>query len=326
MRIVIAHAAWLEERKQTLDRLLKQLAFPDVEVLTSRRREHASVWAHRAWEWAEGCIGQWVCVLNDDVLLCPDFVGAVERMADAIPDQILSLHNNVPGSEDVPGSWIRTYSLTGPAYVLPPGVPTQILDYAAGLPQVFTQRFNEDNIANHWAWEHQRPMYAPVVSPVQHDTMVKSSLGYDNHADRSAKLTWLDQPLRDPAKDTEKPPFLESWAKTSWLAAVRKGLRYERPCQMCWQREATNGNGGVNCCRECLIGALTGGGQLCGWCAKRPGIRGSQVTGISICGLCLHETSGSIISSYETAVLKQQEAEAKRVARVTPKGEIRGHD
>ena len=319
--IIIAHAAWLPERVATLERLLKQV--PSARVLSSKRREHASVWARRAWELAEDQKDH-VCILNDDCILCPDFVAEVERMVQALPDQILSLHNNVPGSQDVPGSWIRTYSLTGPAYVLPPGVPTQLLDYAASLPQVFTQKFNEDNIANHWAWEHQRPMYAPVVSPVQHDTAVKSSLGYDNHADRSAKLTWLDQPLRDPAKDTEKPPFLESWAKTSWLAAVRKGLRYGRPCQMCWQSEATNGNGGVNCCRECLLGTLTGGGEVCVLCTKRPSVRRSQVSGAGVCGLCITETVGSCLSDYETRVVMSERKASHVRDKALLRGTIRG--
>ena len=49
--IIVTAAAWYPERQATLARLRAQV--PDAVVLASRRKEHSSVWARRAWEIAE---------------------------------------------------------------------------------------------------------------------------------------------------------------------------------------------------------------------------------------------------------------------------------
>jgi hypothetical protein len=55
--------------------------------------------------------------------------------------------------------------------------------------------------------------------------------------------------------------------------------------------------------------------RACCLCTKRPALRGSQVTGMGLCGLCLHETLGSIVSDYERGRQKQ-----------ASRGEVRGDD
>lgn len=99
MRIIIPHCEWLYERKATLRRLLDQLtdATESPIVLASKHREHASVWAGVAWDLASE-FDDHVCILNDDVILHPEFLPIVEAMIAAVPDECISLHTNAPGA------------------------------------------------------------------------------------------------------------------------------------------------------------------------------------------------------------------------------------
>ena len=99
MRFAIAHAAWLPDRRRTLARLLNQLG-EEVLVSASPGPEHASIWARRLWEGgARAFPDEHVCFLNDDVLIHPEFRRVVEAMVEAVPEEPLSLHTNVPGAE-----------------------------------------------------------------------------------------------------------------------------------------------------------------------------------------------------------------------------------
>ena len=120
MKIAIAHAGWIPERRETLRRLVDQLK-EDVLVSVSTGPEHASIWSRRIWEWAARQ-DEHVCFLNDDVLVHPEFRRICEAMIEAVPDECLSLHTNIIGAaaEEMRGHhWARCYMLTGPGYILP---------------------------------------------------------------------------------------------------------------------------------------------------------------------------------------------------------------
>lgn len=256
MKILIVHAAWLDERKRTLARLLEQV--PDATVLSSRRPEHASVWARRAWEWCEDA-AEPVAVLNDDVIVCPSFSDVCDAMVAAAPGRALSLHTSVPDAIRVVGSsWVRCYWLTGPGYILPSGIPTKLLDFWAALPRVFGP--NEDNVAIQWAWSEQIPFWSSIPAIVQHDTETKSTLGYDNHKLRTSCVPWTDFPDADLSsvawwrRGVDAPPFVENpWARTDHLHAMRRALETANPCTVCWTRVANVGHpSGQKFCGPCL--------------------------------------------------------------------------
>ena len=252
--IIVTAAAWYPERQATLDRLRAQV--PDAVVLASRRKEHSSVWARRAWEIAE----EWdepVAILNDDVTTCPDFSAECDRMVAAVPGRTISLHTSLPQALQMPGSWLRTYWMTGPGYILPAGVPKQLLDYWATLPRMFGP--NEDNVAIQWARERQEPFWSCIPAIVKHDTSTKSTLGYDNHPMRTCSVSWEDRPGPiDWTKDADAPPFVENpWAPSTHLEQVRQALASGRPCSMCWTRHAAVGKAGTDVCGPCLAQLTT---------------------------------------------------------------------
>lgn len=264
MKILICHAAWLPERKRTLSRLLEQV--PDAHVLSSRRREHAAIWARRAWEWVEDQTEP-VAVLNDDVTVCPRFAEVVDAMVAAAPERVLSLHTSVPEARTVETPWIRSYWLTGPGYVLHPEHAASLLNYWASIPWSYMTGAgrNEDVVAINWAWQRQEPFWSCVPAIVKHDTTTASTLGYDNHATRSAPVSWEHAPDSDLTsidfwkRGVESPPFAENpWMKVSYLEAVRRGFAIVSPngacmaCEMCWQQPAIVQTGGLKACGPCL--------------------------------------------------------------------------
>jgi hypothetical protein len=260
MKILIATCSeWLPERKATLARLLVELEGADVEVLSSRRPEHATIWARRLWERAEDVKGP-VCCLNDDVFTCPDFARVIDVVADVAKGRAISLHTSVPEAVNVKGPWLRSYWLTGPGYILPEGRATQLLDFWAKLPWAFMAApgRNEDVIAIHEAYSRQEPLWSTIPALVRHDVQTRSSLGYDNHKLRVSPVDWgasvADLTSPDYWRPTvDAPPFVENpWSATPYLAAVRNGLAITNVCQACWQRGALMQVGGMLVCGACL--------------------------------------------------------------------------
>ena len=264
MKILICSASnWLPERKATLERLLEQV--PEATVLSSRRREHAAIWARRAWEWAEDQQDD-VCILNDDVIVCPEFPKVLDAMTQAAPGRVLALHTSVPEASGIKGHWLRCYWMTGPGYVLPKGAPTKLLDFWASLPWAWNAPpgRNEDVLAIQWAWSRQEPFWSSIPAVVRHDTATKSTLGYDDHKLRSSCVDWErfpDAKLTDPefwAQGAKAPPFVENpWAPTAQLEDVRRGLGAQDVCWQCWKRSCVVKWQGWPICGPCL-------GNACG--------------------------------------------------------------
>jgi len=260
MKILIATCSeWLPERKATLARLLVELEGADVEVLSSRRPEHATIWARHLWERAEDVKGP-VCCLNDDVFTCADFARVIDVVADVAKGRAISLHTSVPEAVNVKGPWLRSYWLTGPGYILPEGRATQLLDFWAKLPWAFmaARGRNEDVIAIHEAYSRQEPLWSTIPALVRHDVQTRSSLGYDNHKLRVSPVDWGAAVANLASPDywrptVDAPPFVENtWSSTAYLESMRRGITNPVACQSCWRSLGLTQRGGVILCGTCL--------------------------------------------------------------------------
>lgn len=262
MIFVATCAAWLPERRATMERLRKQVERTHRLILfESTRREHASVWAQRLWEECARHDEHAVC-LNDDVILHPRFQEIATAMVEAVPDQVLSLHTNMPGAAKAGRDghhWCRTYWLSGPCYVLPPGAAKALLDFP--LPWSFAASVNEDERAIHWMWDRQQPAWAPIPSPLLHDVSVPSTLGFDGHPNRVPTVPWRDFPLarlEDPGywRATTEPPHVENpWMSVSKMQHVRRVLRAGAPvCCICRVEAGQFGHlDGHSVCPACVF-------------------------------------------------------------------------
>ncbi len=262
MRFLIAHASWLPDRKSPMSILRESIGARSI-VVASRGREHASIWARRVWEQAAD-FDEHICILNDDVILHPNFRAVVEAMVEAVPDEPISLHTSAPGAVDVGKwglPWARCYHYTGPGVILPPGHAADLLDFVYRLPWSYLSRTNEDNVAIHWAWERQRPFWCAIPAPMTHDTSIPSSLGYDDHPNRVPTVPWSEFPdakLTDSdywaMPDGVEPPLIENpWAPTKMLDHVRRIWRAGRNiCTLCMVRESVVGSKDVGICNQCV--------------------------------------------------------------------------
>jgi hypothetical protein len=195
------------------------------------------------------------------VTVCPGFLKVVGAAVTAVPDRVLSLHTSLPEAATIQGPWVSSYWLTGPGYVLPRGAPGQLLDFWARLPWGYARGCNEDNVAIAWAWSKQEPIWSTIPALVTHDVETRSSLGYDKHPLRSASVPWETWPHPDMLAALQREsywrathaPFVENpWAQSHNLEAMRRTLLLEHPCEMCWQRAAVAGQGGISLCGSCL--------------------------------------------------------------------------
>jgi hypothetical protein len=254
MKFAIANAGWLPDRRESLAMLMSQLS-GTIKIFTSRRREHASVWAPRLWQYVADQADPVVC-LNDDIHVCPDFERACDAVAEAAPERLVSLHTQVPGAAKlVVEHWCSSYWLTGPAYMMWPGVAAELLDFWASLPWRHASQMNEDNCAIHWAWSKQQPILQTIPALAHHDVGVPSSLGYDNHPFRTPSVPFGDEPVTAPGYWTlqAEVPYVENpWATVSGLEGFRRSLTAEGvTCDGCSSQSAFMTIGGTSLCSQC---------------------------------------------------------------------------
>ena len=258
VKFLIAHAAWAPGRSETLADMLKIV--PSTNVVMSDRKEHSAIWATRVWNWAANLFSDdHVVILNDDLLLHPDFPTICEAMVSALPNECISLHTQMPEARALRGPWVRCYWYSGAAVILPPGAARSLLDFA--VPWSLASRVNEDNVAIHWAWARQKPFWCPIPAPVIHRIDVKSTLGYDDHPMRQTSVPWTssdasaDGALVDVSywRNCGSAPLIEN----PWMPDPK--LRHMAPliasgarlCQLCSTNEVVVGNKEAGLCREC---------------------------------------------------------------------------
>lgn len=296
----IAHAAFLPERKATLERLLKQLAEQrgvshgfEPRVHRSEKREHASVWATRVYRAIAAENPDAAIVLNDDVEVSPDLVASVRQMLRQPTSRMISLHASHPMARSLAEAgqrWFATYHLTGPGYVVRKGGARELLDWGAAAPKAWFEKVNEDNVAIQWGFRNREPIWNAIPALVKHDESVPSSLGYDQHAGRVTKVAWDEEifrgiDLRD--EHTWDPPrggvpFLEThWTDTATLLTEEIAISLGIAPMICW------------------------------FCKDRPALIGSNKTGARICHVCVRDFAQGLMWKGAEAIAAQNRGEVQ---------------
>jgi hypothetical protein len=263
--IGIAHSSWAEGRADGLARLLAQLEPQGVKphIQVSTEREHANQWALRLWRWAAEQDAP-AMLLNDDVSVSPELVIAVDRMTDALPDELISLHCQLPVATSLAEAgvpYLRTYWLSGPGYVIPRGAAGPMVAYAETIPKRLKDLYNEDGYGQLWAWSMRRPIFHCLPALVQHDTDIPSTLGYDKHTLRVATADWRKYPVPADATVRAPVPFYDNpWMGRQNLLTLEAERDFQQnpvPPRRCW------------------------------WCQQRPVKFTSAATGAGMCGECV---------------------------------------
>lgn len=270
--VIVAHARWSAERRETAARLVAQLGSVDgLHVSESQERERPYVWARRCWELAAS-LDEDVILLQDDVEVCPRFVETVGAMLGRASDatRIVSLHTTLPAAPSlafVGERFVRCWWVTTPGYVLRRGVAADLLRWLDRLPPARVEAWNDDVAVMHFAWSRRATWGVPwstIPALVRHDTRVASTLGYDAHANRTTNVPWTG--VADHTSLTRREwwgvedwrslpvEIACPWAPPRWFAATELELTRKLAGDQCWACEAPAAVrvGDVLICRRCV--------------------------------------------------------------------------
>ena len=254
--LAIAHASFAEGRPGSLLRLVEQIDKPDdvhIEIFESPAPEHASTWAKRIYEYIAKH-DKPVCILNDDVTVCPDFCKVLDSYEERLKDGPISLMVTNPDALTLyreGHNWVRIYHYTGPGVILTPDHAKSLLEWTEKCPDEFKLRQNEDGCAVQWAWDRQVPFYAPLPSPIDHDAGIPSTLGYDNHILRTAAVPWGTE-REELGLGVIVIPFIENpWRNLAHIETISKLLKLK--CALCKTRIALVGTPEVHICSQCIL-------------------------------------------------------------------------
>lgn len=185
LAISVAHCAARPERVETL-KSMEQVIRADpyggaicIEAAPGKPHE----WSFRQWKGAVNRSRSHCVLLNDDLILCKDFLAIVRKVIEARPNHLINLYN----SHDLAHvaverklSWLTSVNgLIGNAYVLPTEHLRAFLEWRAhNLTPGTIELLSEDNLLNLWAMEQGALVWHTVPALVDHDTSVPSC--FDN--------------------------------------------------------------------------------------------------------------------------------------------------
>lgn len=240
----IPHAAWRQERRDSLARLLEQLGaepLRDVtgptEIRTFTDREPNHVWSERMWRWGLESGADFFLTLQDDSLVAPFFWQALRAMLEQLPRRAIlglaAVHPAGPELASAGERWYRTKSWAiGWGYGLWREDLEAFLAWRAREPAERIRRTNEDTLLNDWVGSiHDLSTWHPLPTIVQHDLSLETNYpGNDREGEwRESSLTWqhvehpdghdLAEELGDPdfwrrsalRRDATKAPPMPPW-------------------------------------------------------------------------------------------------------------------
>lgn len=189
--ISVAHAAHVPERADRCKRMLGQLGFfrgdwsgtivHSAHIETHRGPPHE--WSLRQWQ---GALADeraaHALLLNDDLILCDDFLATLERVIEARPNHIINLYNTHALAHEAVRrglSWLTSVDgLIGNAYVLPVPALRAFLDWRENALTTGTvEELSEDQLLNLWAMANGFLIWHTVPALVDHDTSIPSCYG-----------------------------------------------------------------------------------------------------------------------------------------------------
>lgn len=203
--LAISHMPWLPERVRSMYRLREQVSaeWPQVANGTSTYYKEFTdrapnwVWSEQMWSWAADLAGITECVfLQDDVVVAPNFWGALEAMT-RHPWQIMAFHCAHPAARGFFREGKRWYTtadgLIGIGYVLRQDTLKAFLQWRTEMlkPRIF-ERINEDDQINLFAMANNIKIWHPVPTIVDHDLSLDSTYGNDHHMYRRPQVLWTD--------------------------------------------------------------------------------------------------------------------------------------
>lgn len=149
-------------------------------------------------------------VLQDDLLLCNDFMRIINRMVNAHPESIFTLfcprvrfEDRLPES---PYLVVRGYNTWGQGIILPKQYIEQIIEFSER--ELGTDFQWDDGQYAWWAKENGIPIMTTIPSTVQHLCPTESTLGYNNK--NKVSKVWQGENISDENWDARSFTFTKN--------------------------------------------------------------------------------------------------------------------
>jgi hypothetical protein len=181
--ISIAHARHIPERRASLQRMIAQLEGQEaLSIYIEDQPGKPCEWSLRQWQGALQMPATHCVMLNDDLLLCDDFVEVCKRIALARPMHIVNLYNTHPIAKIAYAegrSWLTSPDgLIGNAYMMPAaGLRAFLAWREAALTPGAAELLSEDQLINLFAMAHRALIWQTVPALVDHDVSIPSCFG-----------------------------------------------------------------------------------------------------------------------------------------------------
>lgn len=184
--LAIMHSAFSKHRQGLLAKLLERLTcegLPEQLTIHSDASHSKFPWTQAKAGWYAGLEGgaSHHCLIQDDVLTCADFVATLERMAEVLPDQVISLYCPRKLAREAydrgerwalvkDGSW-------GQGIMMPRNLLLEFLEWEQA--NIYPECPHDDSRVAMWLIETNRPAWVCVPSLVQHLAPTNSEMGYN---------------------------------------------------------------------------------------------------------------------------------------------------
>lgn len=228
--LAIPHTPWIEERRESLDRLCSALEGSSggpFRIFDDKEPCHS--WFRKILKWGRNTRATHLLQLQDDVLVSENFWSALLAMVDAVPDQVIGLESAHPVFRQLARDehrWARSCKpawLVGVGWVAPMSVVRDLDDWIDALPEgMLTDKTDEDELFAEFCTETGRSVFHPIPTIIDHDVAVLSTYNNQHHKLRQPTVTWKEYGPRE----IEDPEFWKVKGDPPVIVNPHK--------QMCW--------------------------------------------------------------------------------------------
>lgn len=177
----IMHTSSSVERKQSLQQVMFQLHSQDainswvsLKVMDDKFKQGVWFNAKRCWKLAGEATHH--LVLQDDIVICNNFVNGVVKVIEAFPDDLISLFHGPRKKFDGSCRWGKSEGVWGQAVVMPTGMVQEFLDWEK--KNIHPSFKHDDSRISLFAIKTKRRVKVPFPNLINHrDTELKSVLG-----------------------------------------------------------------------------------------------------------------------------------------------------
>jgi len=216
LSIAIMHTPVFKERRNHIENIINQISVStiqqeveDFKIFSDWYQKGAWYNARQCWMWGLSLKSTHHLVLQDDVILCGQFVKVIKKCIEAYPEHPLGLYANRKICEEAKKKDIRWVQIPdgvwGQAIVLP---QSMIADFLSWEKKHIRPDFkHDDSRLAMYLVEKKIPAMCPMPSLVDHEGAATSTLG---HSNKNRRARWFEKDKNYLDYDWSNKKFLQA--------------------------------------------------------------------------------------------------------------------